>query len=118
MQSSTKKTILVLGATGRCGSAIVKRALDAADGKRYQVKIYVRNHEKASKIFPPRPNLEIIQGAIDDAAKLKGAMKGFDAVLSGLASFASPHTQMSVAAENVIQAAEALKRPTLRYIHY
>ena len=117
MQSGVKRTILVLGATGRCGSAIVKRAL-YSDGKRFNVKIYVRNAVKASKIFPPGPNLEIIQGAIGDIETLRDAMKGVDAVLSGLASFSPPHTQMSVAVENIIQAAEALKRPNLRYIHY
>ena len=120
MQSGSKTTILVLGATGRCGSAIVKRALAASEGKskRYDVRVYVRNAEKASKVFPSQPNLEIIQGAIGDVATLKSAMEGVDAVLSGLASFASPHNQMSTAVENVIKAAEALKRPTLRYIHY
>lgn len=45
-------------------------------------------------------------------------MEGADAVLSGLASFSPPHNQMSDAVENVIKAAEALRRPTLRYIHY
>ena len=118
MQSSPKKTILVLGATGRCGSAIVRRALAASEGKRYVVRVYVRNIEKASKIFPPQPNLEIIQGALGDLEMLKGAMEGADAVLSGLASFSPPHNQMSTAVEKVIEAAEALTRPTLRYIHY
>ncbi len=69
---------LVAGATGRTGRLIVKQLL--AEG--YTVKAYVRNVEKARKLFGD--TVDIAVGDIRDQQKVNQAMKGVRWVFSAI----------------------------------
>lgn len=66
--------ILVTGATGNIGSAVVRQL--AAKGQK--VRAFVRNPEKAEKL--KGPNVEIAQGHLEKPESLEAAMKGVDKV--------------------------------------
>lgn len=53
------KKIVIIGATGYVGSAILKEAL----GRGHQVKVIVRN---PSKLMLTHPNLKVVGGDVTD----------------------------------------------------
>ncbi|GGP27043.1 NAD(P)-dependent oxidoreductase [Silvimonas amylolytica] len=65
--------IVVLGATGATGRQVVEQALAQGD----QVVAYVRN----AQAITARPGLQVMAGQLTDAAVLKAAISGTDAVL-------------------------------------
>ena len=70
--------IAVLGATGLVGSNFVKLAIEAG----HNLKLLVRN---AAKVGEDVKNAsEVIEGAVDDEATLRGLIEGCDAVVSAL----------------------------------
>lgn len=69
--------ILVTGATGHLGTAVIQQLLKRAD--KSQFAALVRNPEKAS--FLKENGVEIRQGHFDDPASLDLAMKGISKVL-------------------------------------
>lgn len=56
--------LVVLGATGRTGLEIVKQAL----GQGHEVTAYVRN---PAKLTLSHPKLRVVQGELDDPARLE-----------------------------------------------
>lgn len=69
------KNIILIGASGFVGSAILKEALDRG----YSVKAIVRNPEK---VKVENKHLQLIKADVTDAKKLAEAIKGADAVIS------------------------------------
>ncbi|ORZ19377.1 hypothetical protein BCR42DRAFT_489329 [Absidia repens] len=73
MSSTTDERVFVLGATGNVGSKIVKELL----AKNVAVTVYVRDQEKAAKVFANQTNsLTIVQGDYDDLSPLENALPG------------------------------------------
>jgi uncharacterized protein YbjT (DUF2867 family) len=68
--------LVVLGATGATGRAIVEQAIDRG----HQVVAYVRRPEA----LPERPGLSVVGGQLSDAPALTAAMTGADAVLCAI----------------------------------
>jgi uncharacterized protein YbjT (DUF2867 family) len=63
-------TTTIIGATGRVGSAVVRRLLEAGQ----PVRAYVRDADKARRIFGQPEELEIYQGHLDHPADLDGGL--------------------------------------------
>jgi NAD(P)H dehydrogenase (quinone) len=63
-------TTTIIGATGRVGSAVVRRLLEADQ----PVRAYVRDADKARRIFGQTEALEIYQGHLDHPADLDGGL--------------------------------------------
>ena len=71
-----KNRVLVCGATGYVGGRLVPRLLDQG----WNVRCLVRSPEKM-RLFPWRnhPNLEVVQGNLDDRDSIRKAVDGIDA---------------------------------------
>ena len=69
--------IIIFGATGGTGQALVKQALE----KGHMITVFVRNPEK---VEIKHANLAVIKGDVLDATSVKGAVVGHDAVLVAL----------------------------------
>ena len=69
------KKIVIIGATGYAGSAILKEAL----GRGHQVKAIVRN---PSKLILTHPNLKVVGGDVTDTDFLSRELAKSDAVIS------------------------------------
>src|SRR5512144_1697482 len=66
--------LTVFGGTGAAGRLLVQRALEEG----HHVTAFARDPTK----LEPRPNLDVVGGAIDDAAAVRRAVTGADAVIS------------------------------------
>jgi putative NADH-flavin reductase len=74
--------VLILGATGRAGSQLLRLALD----KGFQVTVLVRSIEKLC--VSAHPNLRIVEGSVSDSACWQSIrQKPLDGVLSTLGVF-------------------------------
>lgn len=80
--------LLVLGATGKTGRAIVTDALSRG----HQVTILARNPDRAAGLRPVR----IIQGDARDPAAVARAVAGQDAVVSSLGTPVSPFCEVTL----------------------
>lgn len=93
--------ILVIGATGGTGQAIVREAL----ARGHDVTALVRSRAKA---HPLLPGIEMVEGDARDNAAVTGALTGCDAVISALGtrkiSFIRRVTVMSDATRAVVVA--------------
>src|SRR5882724_6853385 len=69
--------LLILGATGGTGRALVEQALELG----HTVTAFARD---PSKVRTTHPNLRVMQGDISNYSSLESAIRGQDAVLSGL----------------------------------
>ena len=69
--------IIIFGATGGTGQALVKQALE----KGHMITVFVRNPEK---VEIKHANLAVIKGDVLDATSVEGAVVGHDAVLVAL----------------------------------
>ncbi|GBG96240.1 NAD(P)-dependent oxidoreductase [Lactococcus termiticola] len=91
--------ILLLGASGRTGQRIIRRAI--AEG--HEVVAYLRSPEKLAA----RPHLQLVAGELNDELKMLEAAEGCEAILVCLS--ASIHSLgqplMTVAAQSVIKLA-------------
>lgn len=68
------KNILVTGATGFIGQHLVRALIE----KNYNVRVFIRNAEKARKMFGD--TVEYIIGDISDEEKIKDSLSGIDLV--------------------------------------
>jgi len=80
--------ILVLGATGGTGRAIVTQALARGD----EVTVFVRSAEKAASF----KGVKVLVGDMRDEEALRRALKGQDAVISALGTPASPFKEVTI----------------------
>ena len=79
------KKIVIIGATGYAGSAILKEAL----GRGHQVKAIVRN---PSKLILTHPNLKVVGGDVTDTDFLSRELAKSDAVISAFnPGWSNPH---------------------------
>jgi len=76
--TTSQKTVLVLGATGRQGGATARHLLS----KGWDVGILVRDPQKAAAQALEKLGAEIVQGDFDDAESLTAAMQGVYGVFS------------------------------------
>jgi putative NADH-flavin reductase len=91
--------ILVLGATGGTGKAIVKEAQTAG----HEVVALVRSKEKAAALAPA----QLLVGDARDEKTLEAALHGVDAVISSLGTPMSPFkevTLLSTATQSLVRA--------------
>lgn len=75
----TRMKLLVLGATGEIGEAVLKAAASAG----HDVTAFVRSPDKLGDI---RSQIQVIQGDLTDAAAIASVMSGSDAVISAIGS--------------------------------
>ncbi len=88
--------VAIFGGTGKTGQHLIQQALDAG----HQVAVLART---PSKLALQHERLTIIQGDIQDAAKVNEAVKGVDAVISVLGpSSNNPELGVSKGTENII----------------
>ena len=89
--------ILVIGAAGKSGEALVKQAL--ADG--HEVTAFVHDASDYKQ-----PDVKVVEGDVLDAAKVNSAVAGQDAVLDALGGH-TPYKETTLetnAARNVVNA--------------
>jgi NAD(P)H dehydrogenase (quinone) len=72
----------VIGATGRIGSAVVQRLLNADT----RVRVLVRDPGKARKLFGGGPDVEIFPVHLDDPAAVATGLKGTDTAFLAMGS--------------------------------
>ena len=99
-------TITVIGATGRVGSAVVQRLLDA----HAVVRVLVRDPDKAKRLFGDNPLLESVRIHLDDPSAVSTGLSGSDAVFVAMGSIGAEANLQRI----VIQAAAAT--PGLRQL--
>ena len=73
----TNGTVTILGATGRTGVPLVKRALEQG----HAVRALVRSSGKAASVLPASDRLHLVQGDLTDADAVAQAVAGADAVI-------------------------------------
>src|SRR4051812_14946639 len=95
--------LLVTGATGRTGSGVVRHLRAAGE----DVRVLVRDADKAKKSFEDHADVEIVAGAFDNETVLAEAFDGVDVAFLALGS--SPD---QIRLENaIIDGAAAADRP-------
>lgn len=95
-------TITVIGATGRVGSAVVQRLLNAHTA----VRVLVRDPGKATRHFGDNPRLESVRIHLDDPAAVATGLSGSDAVFVAMGSIGAEANLQRI----VIQAAAVTPR--------
>ncbi len=96
----------VIGATGRTGSAVVQRLLDAGQA----VRVLVRDPGKARRLFGEAPRLEVVAAQLDDPAAVAAGLNGADTAFVALGSVGLEASLQRIA----IQAAASV--PDLRQL--
>jgi putative NADH-flavin reductase len=90
--------LTVFGATGKTGRHVVEQALDAG----HEVAAFVRN---PAKLELRHERLRVVQGDIADAAEVREAVRGQDAVISALGQTkTSSKDVLTVAARHLVPA--------------
>lgn len=100
--SSAPNRILILGATGGTGRALLAQALERG----LHVTVLVRN---PARLKVEHPRLRVITGDVLDPSAVAEAMRGQEAVLSALGHkrFLGPSRILSQGTRNLLQAMEA-----------
>jgi putative NADH-flavin reductase len=100
-KAKASKRLLVLGATGGTGRALVEQAVERG----HQVTALVRSPEK---LGPARPGVTVRKGDITNVRELEATLPGHDAVLSALGHAAqSPPTILGDGARSLVTAMQA-----------
>jgi putative NADH-flavin reductase len=97
----SRMRVLVLGATGGTGRAIVTQALDRG----HEVVALVRSLEKARDL----KGAKLVVGDARDERALREALKGVDAVVSALGTPASPFREVTLLSESTRALVTAMK---------
>ncbi|KYF80361.1 hypothetical protein BE11_27710 [Sorangium cellulosum] len=98
--------LLILGATGGTGAALVRQALEAG----HEVSAFARN--PATIPVPHHERLRALRGDIMDAEQVSRAVAGHDAVLSALGSRGLGPTR--VYSEGIVNVLRAMKEHGVR----
>ncbi|WP_438026301.1 NAD(P)-dependent oxidoreductase [Sorangium sp. So ce233] len=98
--------LLILGATGGTGAALVRQALEAG----HEVSAFARN--PATIPVPHHERLRALRGDIMDAEQVSRAVSGHDAVLSALGSRGLGPTR--VYSEGIVNVLRAMKEHGVR----
>jgi NAD(P)H dehydrogenase (quinone) len=75
-------TTIIIGATGKVGSAVVRRLLEAGQ----PVRAYVRDADKARRSFGQPSGLEIYEGRLDDPGDLAAGLGDASGIFMALGS--------------------------------
>jgi NAD(P)H-binding len=78
-------TMTIIGATGRVGSAVVRRLLETGQ----PVRAYVRDAGKARRIFGQPNALEIYQGRLDEPEDLAAGLGDASCIFMAMGSMGS-----------------------------
>ncbi|WP_437590011.1 NAD(P)-dependent oxidoreductase [Sorangium sp. So ce1000] len=100
------RRLLILGATGGTGAALIRQALEAG----HEVSAFART--PASIPVPHHERLRALRGDIMDAEQVSRAVSGHDAVLSALGSRGLGPTR--VYSEGVVHVLRAMKEHGVR----
>ena len=95
--------LLVVGATGGTGQAIVREAL----GKGHEVTALVRDEAKAAPLLP---GSVLVQGDVRDPAALSRALDGCEAVISSLGTRTISFRPVTIQSEGTRALIDAMKR--------
>jgi len=94
--------IVLLGATGPSGNAIIKEAL----ARSYHITLYARTTSKLDASLKSHPNVTVVEGQLDDETLLRQTIRGHDAVISVIGpSPQQPHDHVITDAYKTIFAA-------------
>ena len=91
--------ITVLGATGKTGTELVRKAIDAG----HQVTVLVR---EPAKLTVSGPSLTVITGDARQSGDVAKALVGSDALISTLGSMKSKDELLTKASQAIVSAAE------------
>jgi uncharacterized protein YbjT (DUF2867 family) len=98
--------LLVIGATGAIGSAVVRAALE--DG--HEVTAFVRSLDRLGDL---RSRVRVVEGDLNDPASVAAAVPGHDAVISAVGS--SPdRAQLDVPANGMRAVVDAMRAAGVR----
>ena len=100
---ATPKSILVTGATGAQGAAVVNAALE----KGWKVRALVRSPERDDAMALRARGVELVEGSFDDAASLARASTDMYAVFSVQLAIGTPPGDEVTQAQRLIAAAKA-----------
>jgi putative NADH-flavin reductase len=100
--------LLVFGATGGTGQALVSQALEQG----HQVTAFVRNPAALSA----RDGLSVIQGELSDAAAIAAAVTGQAAVLCALGNRGGQTGVLPAGVKNIVEAMDAAGVRRLVYV--
>ena len=75
---NSEKTVLVTGATGRQGGAVIRHMLP----KRWKLRALTRNPSNPAAQDLARQGIEVVQGDLEDAASLERAARGLYGIYS------------------------------------
>lgn len=103
MNHSEKLKVLVFGATGTTGSAVVERALECG----YAVTAFVRNPDK---VATRHPDLSVVQGDVLDPAAVERVVPEHDVVVSTLGAGLNG----KVRAEGTLNIIRAMEKANVR----
>lgn len=103
--------IVLFGASGKTGQVLLQQALEAG----HEVLAYVR---RKSSISMQHPNLTIVEGQLDDTAKLEATIRGADACISSLGggSLTKRSPQIVAGIQNIIHLMEKLHVSRFLYL--
>ena len=108
------RRILVTGATGKVGQALLGRLLTATDGDLAGVSLRALCH---NRLPPPAPRLEVVRGAIEEREVVERATAGVTHVVHLATSKETPDTIMDVAIKGLFWLLEACRAsPTFRQL--
>jgi uncharacterized protein YbjT (DUF2867 family) len=104
--STSPKYVLIVGATGGTGRALVAQALDRG----HVVTALARNPKDLAL---EHPNLRVVPGNVMDYASIDNAMRGQDAVLSALGHrrYLGPTRILSEGTRHLLEAMESHRVP-------
>lgn len=106
MSAAARQIILIIGATGRVGAAVLAALSALPEQSRPHIRAIVRRPDAAAAIHDP---IEIVHGDLRDAAMLKAAIAGVDAIF-----LVTGDSRDQVMLEcGVIAAASSLGRPRI-----
>lgn len=98
---NTPPSVLILGATGSIGYAITQNLL----ARQWPVTLLVRNRAKAG-LFPDAPSLTILDGDVQDSARLNEVAAGKDFIVHAINyPYHEWYGNMQTATQNVLDAA-------------
>lgn len=98
--------LTIFGGTGGVGSQLIPLALDAG----HDVTAFARNPPH----LPRRGELSVVEGQLDDAAAVTGAIEGADAVLSTLGARSNTPDQVEVFGTAMNHISAAMKEHGVR----
>ncbi len=110
MASSTSKTLLVTGATGKVGQTFCEALLASPAHQAWRIRALCHNRQ-----LPPGPRVESVRGSIADRAAVERAMQGVTHVVHLATCKETPDEVMDVTVKGLFWLLEACRQcPTFQ----